>query len=299
MPAAPPSGPKPASPSPAPRPSRPKREKPVGVIAFLAVLGIGIALKSGGTADSVEVREVFEDRVEVGASPRVAVESVDGSIEIGRGAPGEVSYRVEASADGPSEEEARRSLRLIRPVVDRLGDAVRVRVDRHAAPEGWSGRATIRLKVPADAQVRILAGNGRVRIKDVVGSIAAKTTNGRIEVEDAAGPIVLQSTNGSIRCEATDALVSAETSNGAIVFEGSLAPGSSRLISRNGSVTLRLPVGSDVRIDADSRNGQVDSDFPLVRREDDVAAALVSHSTEPSRRVALRTANGAIRVEAD
>lgn len=293
--------PTPAGPSPAPKaPRKKRREWPVGTLSFLAVVGIGSLIRSGAFQGEIEARSVIEDRVGVDDAPRIEVETFEGPVRVGRGASGEVSYQVETSARGIDDEEARRALGLIRPVIEADRGAVRIRVDHANAPRGWSGRAEVRLEVPADAQVRVVTRNGRVRIEEIHGSVAAKTGNGRIEVEDASGPIVLETSNGSIDCEADDAIVSAETSNGSISFRGSLAPGSSRLTTSNGSVNLQLPEHGRFRINADSRNGRVVSDFPLDRGDVEASTILASSeggATEP--RILVRTRNGAIRIEED
>jgi DUF4097 and DUF4098 domain-containing protein YvlB len=268
-------------------------------MTFLAVVGVGSLIRSGGGPEGVEAREVIEDRVEVDDAPRVEIENFDGSIRVVRGDSGSVSYRVETSAGGIDEEDARRAVGLIRPVIQADPRTVRILVDHGNAPAGWSGRAEVRLEVPAEAQVRVVTRNGSVRVREIHGSVAAKSTNGRIEVEDARGPIVLETANGAIECEARDALVSAETSNGSIEFRGSLAPGTSRMVAGNGSISLQLPEDSRVEVDADSRNGRVVSDFPIRQDGGEVRAVLASSEDEPEARVLVRTSNGSIRVEKD
>ncbi|QDV33554.1 DUF4097 family beta strand repeat-containing protein [Tautonia plasticadhaerens] len=293
--------PAPAGPSPAPKtPGKRRREWPIGTMTFLAVVGVGGLIRSGALRGEIEAKAVIEDRVEVDDAPRIEVETFEGPVRIHRGAVGEVSYQVETSARGDDEGDARRALDLIRPVIRADRGAVRIRVDHANTPGGWSGHAEVRLEVPADSQVRVVTRNGRVRVEEIHGSVAVKTGNGRIEVEDSAGPIVLETSNGSIDCEADDAIVSAETSNGSISFRGSLAPGSSRLTTSNGSVDVELPEHGRFRIDADSRNGRVVSDFPLDRGDDGATAVLASSdggSADP--RLLIRTRNGAIRIEQD
>src|SRR5690606_31391557 len=145
--------------------------------------------------------------------------------------------RVELEARGLTEEEARQALGRLRPAFSHGADSLRLRVGPSGGPDGRSGRGEIRLGVPEGTDLRVVARDGSVRVEDVRGSVAVRTPNGRIEGEGARGPIVLESSNGSIECEAHDALVSALTSNGSITFRGSLAPGTSRMVTENGPVT--------------------------------------------------------------
>ena len=275
-----------------------RRDKPVTLLVFLAVVGGGVALRTSGlwTGD-VRVQDRVEKRFEVGPAPKIEVEAFEGSVRVERGRSDEVSCRVETEAQGPTEAEARRNLEGLRATVTGDSETVRVLVTRTRG----HGRASVRLEVPADAQVRIATRNGRVRVEEVEGSIAVRTTNGPIDVKRAVGLLVLETTNGPIDCEGRDAVVTARTSNGHLRFRGSLAPGTSRLTTSNGSVDVRLDARQRLRLDAETTNGRVESDFPIRSGAGDGRALLVGDigDDEPEAELILRTTNGKIEVERD
>lgn len=294
-----------------PEPSRPtppqasggkrkKKEWPVGLLAFLAVVTGGIVWKMA-QEDEIAVREVFEERFEVDDAPRIEVEAIQGSVRVHRGSDGVVICWVETEGRGMSAAEAGRSLGMLKPLMRSDPEGVSVRIGGMESREPGSGGVSIRLEVPKDAQVRLVTGQGSIRVKDVHGSIAARSSLGKIEVEGATGPLVLDSKNGSIEVEAHESLVLASTLNGSIEFEGSLAEGISRFRTSNGSVSLELPEHQALLVDASSVNGRVSSDFPIgrVRTEAGVIPVGFEPNEAGTAEVEIRTGNGSIRVEKD
>lgn len=210
-----------------------------------------------------------------------------------------VVCRVETEGRGMTPGDAGRSLGMLKPVMRSTGDGVSVRIGGMESRGPISGGVAIRLEVPEDAQVRVVTGKGAIRVTDVHGSIAARSSLGKIEVKGVSGPLVLDSRNGSIEVEAHDSLVLASTSNGSIEFEGSLAEGTSRFRTSNGSVSLELPETQALIVDAKSGNGRVSSDFPIGRVRSD--SGVIPVGFEPQELgiagVEIRTGNGSIRVE--
>ena len=284
-----------------PKPNAPKakrRERPVTLLVFLAVVGGGLALRTAGLwSGDVRVQDRIEKRFEVGPSPKIEVEAFEGAVRVDRGRSDEVSCRIELEAQGPTEAEARRNLEHVRAIVSGDSETVRVLVSRLRG----HGRASIRLEVPDDARLRIATRNGRVRVEEVEGSIAVRTTNGPIDVKEAGGLLLLETTNGPIDCEGRDAVVIARTSNGRLRFRGSLAPGTSRLTTSNGPVDVRLDASQRLRLDAETTNGRVESDFPIRSDAGDGRATLVGDvgGDSPEAELILRTTNGKIEVERD
>ncbi|WP_152050112.1 DUF4097 family beta strand repeat-containing protein [Tautonia marina] len=277
---------------------RKKKEWPVGLIAFLAVVTGGIVWKMAQD-DEIAVREVYEERFEVDDAPRIEVDAIQGSVRVRRGSDGMVVCRVETEGRGMTPGEAGRSLGILKPVMRSTGDGVSIRIGGMESRGPISGGVAIRLEVPADAQVRVMTDQGSIRVSKVRGSIAARSGLGKIEVEGASGPLVLDSKNGSIEVEAEQSLVLASTSNGSIEFEGSLAEGTSRFRTSNGSVSLELPENQALIVDAKAGNGRVSSDFPIgrVRSESGVIPVGFDPQALGIAGVEIRTGNGSIRVE--
>lgn len=305
----------PNSPNPKGPLKKKKKERPVALIAFLAVVAGGLIWRASND-EAVQVREVFEERFEVIDAPRIEVEAIMGSVRIVRGADRAVVCRVEATGKGRTGEDAAHALIALTPRMSRIGDGISVRVggvdsgigmERQSGP--LNGKVSILMEVPEDAQVRVVSGLGSVKVRDIRGSIAARTRLGKIEVKGAEGVIVLDAAQGSIECEAERSLVLASTSNGSIRFKGSLAEGTSRLVTRNGSVDVKLPEDDRVVVDAKTGNGKVRSDFPMIPEKSPSGMIPVhlidngdhdnDNETDAMTRVEIRTSNGSIKVEKD
>src|SRR5437016_1223681 len=85
----PPAPPEPKKTAPAASPPA-KREWPIGTIAFLAVVGTGLFLRSTGLAGPgrVALERPVSRTFEVSEAPRVVVETFNGPIEVVRGEAG-------------------------------------------------------------------------------------------------------------------------------------------------------------------------------------------------------------------
>ena len=116
--------------------NRKKKEWPVGLMTFLAVVTGGILWKAA-QEDRVVAREVFEERIQVEPAPRIEVEALQGSVRIRRGADRLVVCQVEAEGRGDSDEQARWSVRMRKPLIRSGSDGVSVRVG--APEEGAKG----------------------------------------------------------------------------------------------------------------------------------------------------------------
>lgn len=161
--------------------------------------------------------------------------------------------------------------------------------------------------------------NGKIVIRDAAGRVEAATSNGRISVEDARGDCDLRTSNGTIEARRVQGSVMAQTSNGSIRVE-ILRPGAepvrletangaieatfhavpvagAGLVTRNASITLRLPRQAQARIDARLTHGGFSVDLPLkesLRTKDRLEGTL----GDGGPLIRLETTNGSIRLEA-
>jgi hypothetical protein len=293
--------PAPAVPKPpgAPGPSaRPRREWPVGWIAFLAVFGTGVALRTAGVALPVS-HSVTEDVAQVfsvSRTPQVVVETFNGAIEVARGEPDRVDCVVTKRASAADEEAALAALSRIDVAMINDHGTIKVAAHNRAGALAQAG-ASVLLHVPAGTAVTLRTRNGPIAVQEVEGPVDARSSNGRIGVRAGRGPLKLATTNGRIDCAADHAVVAAESSNGEIDFRGALAAGPSSFYSRNGRVTLRLPRDLPFRLDARASNGKVSSDFDFPGRRDTKTKQLVGAvGHDPEVTVKVRTHNGKIRI---
>ncbi len=276
-----------------------KRERPIGLLTFLAVVGIGLAVKLGG--DSLPLPTTAEESVSrsflVDSAPLVIVETFNGPIEVIRGEPGQVDCRVQTQSRGFGRERAEANLTRLGVGIRREADVIRVAVSPGQGGKFRDAKGSVTLLVPENATLHLTTRNGKVKVQGVEGPIQARTSNGPIEVQGASGIVSLESSNGRIKCAADQAIVSLETSNGPIDFQGSLVSGLSTLKTSNGKITLRLPEDQVFHLDAQGKNKDglaVSSEF-----DNDYArqAALIG-DVGPASGVVIkaRTSNGSVRV---
>lgn len=259
------------------------------IVATLALSACG-ALINPYTAEQI-VSESFD----VGAAPHIVVETFNGAIEVFASEGGTVQADVTKRGAGGSQTEAEDDLNNIEVSFEQDGDTVRIiarRTDNRRVV-GNSG-AAIELRVPADAELDLGTSNGEITIDDVTGDVTVNTSNGRIEVSRGTGSIDLQTSNGAIEIDATQALVQAHTSNGAIDFAGTLRDGAHSLETSNGAIVITLPTDAQFRIDADTSNGNVRSEFPLTisgSRNNELHGSV---GDNPGVSITAHTSNGSI-----
>ena len=239
--------------------------------------------------------EVVSESFDTGAAPRISVETFNGEIQVSTSADDTVQADVTKRGAGDSQTEAEDDLNNIDVSFQQEGDSLRIiarRTDNRRDVDN-SG-ASIKLSVPADAVLELSSSNGEINIADVTGGVTARTSNGRIEIDGAANSIDVQTSNGEIQIEATNASVQASTSNGAIDFDGVLRDGEHRFETSNGSIVMTLPAEAQFRIDADTSNGEVHSDFPVTvsgSRDDELHGDI---GDNPSVAIVAHTSNGSI-----
>lgn len=157
-------------------------------------------------------------------------------------------------------------------------------------------RVDFEIELPRGAAFRGRTANGGITVEGATGPVRAYSANGNIDIDGAASAIA-RSTNGSIRIRSAGE-ADARTTNGRITAEISrLDPTGDPLefTTTNGSVSLRLPEGSDASLVARTTNGRIESDIPVTigsagRRR------LAGQIGDGGREIHLRTTNGSIHI---
>lgn len=296
-PVPPPAAPKKEAPVAEIKPAAKRREWPIGTLAFLAVVGAGLVLRSHGIPGGhrAHAEEELSRSFSVSTAPSVVVDTFNGPIEVERGGAGKVVCVVIKKASGHDDADARNNLRNVSVLMTQEGDTVRV--SAHKASMLSDAATSVVIRVPEGTMTTLKSTNGAITVLGVEGSIDAHATNGPIRVEDATGNVALGTTNGKIMCEATDAVVAVGSTNGQIEFRGSLAPGHSSFHTTNGRVTLKLPEALAFRVDARTSNGKVSSDFDVEPGPDQRGKRLIgSTGHDPKVEIKARTSNGSIRI---
>lgn len=232
------------------------------VLLAVASLGCGTVINIGlSTAEQV-VSKSFE----VSGTPRVVVETFNGSIQVATGAGNTVKADVTKRGAGSTQSAAQDDLKNIEVVMTQDGNTIRItarRTDQKFNTGNSGARADV--QVPAGAILELATSNGQLSVTGSTGDVTARTSNGRIDVEGSQGRLNLDTSNGSIDIRSDSAVVAAQTSNGHITFTGALTQGDHSFRSSNGSITLTLPSSASFRVTADTSNGRVTSDFAIKR----------------------------------
>lgn len=148
------------------------------------------------------------------------------------------------------------------------------------------------------------SGSGDIQIRTVAGEAELKTNDGRIEVNSPrAYSLQVSSGHGDIRIgEGLVQSLQLTTSMGRVNCAADLGTGQHTLNSGNGDVSLKLRTDAQVRLDAQTSFGQVNSDFPLVRvgRSGSMSfngmRMVGSLGVDPEITITLRSGRGQIEV---
>jgi DUF4097 and DUF4098 domain-containing protein YvlB len=108
------------------------------------------------------------------------------------------------------------------------------------------------------------------------------------------GQLHLQTSNGEIR-GSQRGCNNAETANGNVIFKGTLADSEQYFVTDNGSIEITLPPGTDFRLDAETHNGRVLTDFPISENRSGRAEVLKGTVGEnPTIFITAESSNGSI-----
>jgi hypothetical protein len=125
-----------------------------------------------------------------------------------------------------------------------------------------SGDAVILGAAGADVDLT----SGDLTLTNIAGDVYIKSVSGDIEATDIKGSIELSSLSGEIDLkDVSDARsVAAKTISGNITYVGSiLAGGNYELKSFSGNVEMKIPAASAFDIEANTRSGVIETDFPV------------------------------------
>jgi hypothetical protein len=241
-------------------------------IVATAVLA-ALAAKAGAAiaAPVSEERSWTDSYAVTGASPRLEVSNIWGSVRVRVGPPGRITASVTELRTAPDQARFERSQERISLEVEADPSGVSFLVGERSGR--WQRRNDCQdcrvdyqfdIEVPPDAVVDVgTVMDGKVDIEGVAGTIRASNVNGPISVADARD------------CDAVNSV------NGPITLRYSRAPLSDcRIETVNGDVTLVMPedTGLDVRLDL--FNGDAFSDLPVSSFE---LPATVERLVEDSR----------------
>jgi DUF4097 and DUF4098 domain-containing protein YvlB len=266
--------------------------------------------------------------------PNVVLDTFDGAIEIHSWEKPEVEVEIEKRA----MEQA--LIDEIKVQADQQGDVVTIKVTGPRRTEfrgvtigmHISPTARLRVVVPRSSNIQATSGDGSIRAEAVEGKILLTTQDGSVTAARIGGDIQIRSGDGSIRLDNVTGKLDLETEDGSIGLEAQpsvlkartgdgsiramIAPDSTMtdnwdLATSDGSVMLQLPGLFNAEIDAETSDGTVRSEHPLLADGDRVEGRRGEDGDERRERrrilrakmgdggkiLKVRTGDGTIRIE--
>jgi len=283
--------------------------KVLTLVAAAAVLaGCEVNLNTEG----LSAREVKTFKVT--GQPEVVLDTFDGSIEIHSWDRNENEVEVEKRA---MEQTL---LDEIKIDAQQEGDKIVVKVtgpraDRHGVTIGIhiSPTARLRVAVPKNANINAMSGDGSIKAEAIEGKIVLRTSDGSITGTRLGGDIQVRSGDGSIRINRTTGNLDLETDDGSIgvdarpsVLHLRTGDGSVRvtlepetvmtdnwdITTTDGSVVVTLPGLFNAELDAETRDGAVRTNHPLLDGDRDERREGEGRDDRRERRRALRSKMG-------
>lgn len=264
-------------------------------------LGLVFSLASGCNAldyaPLVTATTTISEEFTTSSSPKLVIETFNGSIDISESDGDEVVVEVTKRAGGFDREAAEANLELVEvQIVQKDENSIHVVAKRLGRQFGNCG-ASVVVTAPKMARLQLKSSNGYIVCEAIQGGIDATTSNAKIDVVEGSGVIDVTTSNGAIDIEATGASVDARSSNARIKFAGSLVGKEHEFRTSNGKIELVLPAESQFRLDASTSNARIQCDFPLEKKEKSSRRKLAGIvGNHPNFSVSASTSNAGVTI---
>jgi hypothetical protein len=227
----------------------------------------------GVTGD--ETRKTFELK----PGDRVAVQGINGTVEIQTSDTKTAEVFVKRTADSPS------SLRRRELIIEQTSDGLVVRGQQNHLGLwehlfGHDPKEEVTIKAPRQIALSLRGVNGRVTSGNIEGSLEAKGVNGRVELGQATGYAEITGINGSVS-----------------VGLKQLSERGARLSGINGNIELRLTSDLNADLTAKGMNGRLSSEIPAVTVDkDDHGSHYFAHIGTGGAPITISGINGSVRL---
>jgi hypothetical protein len=148
---------------------------------------------------------------------------------------------------------------------------------------GLLGRQTkvvLGVQVSKGVQLHALTTNGNIHARELNSVVEASTTNGNVEVSTSEWASAT-TTNGSVR-----------VAMGKAAWSGEL-----KMHSTNGSVNVTLPASAEFAVRAETTNGGIHTEFPILVEGSRNSKELSGKVGTGGRELKLTTTNGGIEIK--
>lgn len=245
--------------------------------------------------DSARYTENFHYSYPLAAGGRLAMENLNGSIEISGWE--KDSVEIDGAKYAPSQER----LKDIQVRVTNTPNLVRIETQLPSLRSGNMGARYV-IRVPHSVTLdRIVSSNGSIRVEDTDGEVHLRTSNGSVRVIRVQGLVDAETTNGSMEASNVTGDTRLHSSNGSI--HADVSKGSFEATTSNGSITARLTAPDPVApIKLSSSNGTIDLTLDAareVRATTSNSSITVHLPANLSARLSARTSNSNITSDFD
>ena len=151
--------------------------------------------------------------------------------------------------------------------------------------------------MPARATIIARTSNGAIVVDGISGNGELDSSNGSISVNDVEGEYISSTSNGSVNMSNISGQFEAHSSNGNIVFSGSFdAHSDNRFTISSGSITVEFQDDPNIEIDAQTSNGTVETELPILTTATSKKTRLKGIYGDGSATLEMTTSNGSIRL---
>ncbi|MFZ0705201.1 MAG: DUF4097 family beta strand repeat-containing protein [Candidatus Korobacteraceae bacterium] len=243
--------------------------------AIFAAL-VAMILAPSAYASGNNVTEEFHKTVALNSDGRVALENINGNVEVTGWDKNEVQIdAVKSARDQQRLDEAKIE-------VEGSGDKVRIRT-RYAEGHTNDNPASVHytVHVPTGANLdKISLVNGSLEVSQVRGEFDASLVNGKLKAQDLAGRAEISTVNGSSEVQYSTLANVSEVKMSAV----------------NGSIKLILPASANADVSASSVSGSIKSDFPITVESGFVGHHLKGKLGSGGTRIELSNVNGSTHI---
>jgi hypothetical protein len=283
------------------------------VLSLVAAATLLAACEVNLNTEGLSARELKTFKVT--GQPEVVLDTFDGAIELHSWDRNEIEVEVEKRA---MEQTL---LDEIKVDAQQQGDKIVVKVtgparsDRRAVTIGMhiSPTARLRVAVPRSANITAMSGDGSIRAEAIEGRIVLRTTDGSVTGARLGGDIQIRSGDGSIRIEEATGTLDLETDDGSVgvdakpsILRLKTGDGSVRvtlasdtvmtdnwdITTSDGSVVVTLPGLFNAELDAETSDGAVRTNHPLLGDDRDDRREGEDRDDRRERRRTLRSKIG-------
>lgn len=257
----------------------------------------------GDFAASGEREEVVEEEewtLDGEGVARVRAETGNGGITLSAAEDDQVRVRAVKKVRGRDQEATREFAGQVKITVEQVGDEIRITREYPRPPRGIRVEVGYEIQAPPRLDLSLHALNGKIRVQGAGANVEAVSANGAVELEGGRGQIRAHTKNGKINAavEVLEGGGEFASLNGRVevkINEGQ-APVEAKTL--NGSIELTLPGDFNGQLDAETTNGQVQSEFPITvtgKVKKNHLEGPIGHGGEDA--VRLHTLNGSIHLK--